>query len=493
MLVRKVGVDMKQFGSEYGELLIALLLIILGGLTHNALICYGLTIIIAIYSFFRPKKGLMVLAIYVPIRPFLIEIEGTLKAVADGIILFALLRVLYDARHNLSSIFRLKWFEWAFWLYCIIGSLSGLLTGVPLTAVIFESRALLLFFLLFYIIRRLDITQEDIKRLIWIVFWVAILLSLHGWVEKLSIRSWLLPLDWVMRPLSPTNRIRIYGLIDNPNTLALFLVLSYFFSFYLRGFYKGALKVTLHIGSVILLGTMILTFSRGVFIGLVFCSLLYLVLSRHWRHIAQTALYLALGILIVALPIILLSGVLDDTYLGETQHRIMEKYDQEGTTATKRLSGTFGKDNIEQDSRTGRIFYVKKGLEIFRDHPILGTGFDTFGDSATLSYPSPIYTDYGIAKDTHIYSDNQYIQVMAQTGVVGVLIIAVFLLGMLKAIWDRRKTSNLALPLGVFLIGLYVTGCYYNVWENNVVGLFYFPFLAVVLPLKDQADERSHE
>ena len=48
-------------------------------------------------------------------------------------------------------------------------------------------------------------------------------MSLHGLVEKLSLRQLLLPEEWKYKVLSATNAVRIYGLTGNPNSLALSL------------------------------------------------------------------------------------------------------------------------------------------------------------------------------------------------------------------------------------------------------------------------------
>ena len=129
---------------------------------------------------------------------------------------------------------------------------------------------------------------------------------------------------------------------------------------------------------------------------------------------------------------------------------------------------------------------------IFKDHPIIGTGFDTFGDSATLSYPSPIYDKYHIGDGIHVYSDNQYIQVIAQTGIIGVVLFAFFLLNMLFKIWNSRTNEpRLAPVILVILLGIYLSGVYYNIWENDVVDLFFFPMLAVLLPIKKDSEKSN--
>src|SRR5690606_19291223 len=70
-----------------------------------------------------------------------------------------------------------------------------------------------------------------------------------------------------------------------------------------------------------------------------------------------------------------------------------------------RLNQTLDDKNLERMTSNGRIFYIKKGLEIFSDYPVTGAGFGTFGGAATISYGSPIYEEYGI--DLSIYFENK--------------------------------------------------------------------------------------
>jgi O-antigen ligase len=484
----RVRIKVSGFLSKYGDIVVMAILIIIGMLLHSSIVSLIITGIFAIYAFWKPKNALYILLIYVPTRPFITEIEGSLKGISDAVIIFSFLRVLFDSRRNWANIFRLAWFEWALFAYCVLGSLSGLITGIPITAAIFQSRSFLLFFLLFYIVRRLGITKEDVKKFLWVTFFMVLLLSIHGWIEKISIRSWLMPHDWAVMPLSSTNRIRIYGLTNNPNTLGIFLVFGYLGLIYLKSFYSSKkVRGWLNVTAVIALGTTILTLSRGVFLAFIFSSIVYFILSKEdrWPFIRRTVVQVVAALVIVALPIIGIANVTEHTSLGKTQHDIMAQYDQSDTTATERLKGTFERDQIEKYAETGRLYYVKKGLLIFKDHPIIGTGFDTFGDSATLSYPSPIYEQYHIGEGIHVYSDNQYIQVIAQTGIVGVLLFAFFLLNMLYMIWKKRKEQHkMAMALLAILLGIYLSGFYYNIWEVDVVDLFFFPMLALLLPLK---------
>src|SRR5690606_12678182 len=97
----------------------------------------------------------------------------------------------------------------------------------------------------------------------------------------------------------------------------------------------------------------------------------------------------------------------------------------------------FSEETIEMSSADGRVYYVKKAIEVFKDKPIIGHGFGTFGGAATQTYSSPIYDKYNISWD--FYSDNQYIQIFAETGIAGTILMAVFVFCLIKITWDLRK------------------------------------------------------
>ena len=62
---------------------------------------------------------------------------------------------------------------------------------------------------------------------------------------------------------------------------------------------------------------------------------------------------------------------------------------------------------------------------------------------------------------------------IAETGAIGVVLFAGFLLGMLAMFWKERKTV-----FGKFMIAFWFatgfSGFYYNIWELKMYTMFYF-------------------
>jgi len=443
----------------------------------------GAAAILALYTFLSPKNGILLLLLYFPTRPFLIEINPSLKIAGDLIILAAFANVAWIAIRNkdFKSLFQFQIFEWAFFGFLAVGAISAFITGVDLGSIIFQIRAFVITYLVYFVVKRLDITKEDILKFLWTTFVMAIVLSLHGLVEKMSLRSYLMPEKWVGRSLSYNNRVRIYGLIDNPNVLSVYLSLAVMLTIYLKQLVASKTKLILTIGIILMLGVITLTYSRGTWIGFVIALAVYLAVSKNWRRAGNIFVAAVLSIILINIPVTQATNYFKNAGFGENIPRNLSPDDPGGNQPSdeeRRMRETFEMSTVELSKTTGRLFIVMKGFEIFKDHPVIGTGFATFGDSAAKGNGSPIYADYGI--EHNIYSDNQYIQIIAQTGTAGVVLFAVFLLGMLFFLWKKRKDTSLATAVLAVLIGVYVVGVLYNIWEDKTFTTYFFMMLAAI-------------
>ncbi|WP_061810707.1 O-antigen ligase family protein [Rossellomorea vietnamensis] len=486
---------MKELKERYLYILAAAVLYIAALVIPNSKIGLGVSLVLAVLAFIKPKDGLLSLLIYFPMRSFLTEINPGLKLAGDIIIIAVFLRVLWNHKKNIKSLFHFTHFEWGFFAFMLIGTVAAFLTGVQVAAIVFQIRAFFITYLVYYSVKRLGITKEDVARFLWVTFTVAMILTVQGLVEKLSIRSMFMPETWVNRQLSPNNATRIYGLINNPNVLAVYLSIALMTSLYLyQNVSKRGTKIFLMISMVLMTGVWTLTYSRGTWIGFAIGLVIYILLTRNWKSMSRIALILIASVILINIPVAKASNWIKNTDFGQIERNGPPEEDPNsggGSTEGKRLKDTFEKSTLELSKQTGRLFIVFKGFEIFKDHPVIGTGFATYGDSATKSYSSPIYSDYGI--DYDIYSDNQYIQVIVQTGALGVIAFAVFLLGMLFTLWKMRKSSLFAIPLIGLLIGIYWCGFIYNIWEDKTFTLYFFMMLGFILNEKEYKERNRNE
>ena len=456
---------------------IGALLLVLSLLLPNPMLTYAITVLLAIGAFMFPEQGILLLLIYYPLRSFLIAVNPTLKLLGDLVIVFVFIRVLWDSRHHMSSLFKLALYEWAFLGFLLVGTVSGLLNDIGVKPIVFELRAFAITFLLLFIVKRLDITKRDMLNFMYVTLAVVSIVLVQGLVEKISVRSQWMPELWVNRQLSPNNSSRIYGLLNNPNVLAVYLTITALLTYYLRKITESSkVRLFLTIVLVITAGVWILTFSRGTWIAFGISLAVYFLFTFNWKLILKIAAVIALGFVLIAMPATYSSQwVKSNTKVGEIE-RTGPAEDEGGFAVEKtRITETFNANTLEKSLTTGRLYVVDKGFEVFMDYPIMGSGFATFGDSAAKAFGSKIYEDYDI--EVNIYSDNQYIQVIAQTGVAGVLLFAIFLLSILTLFWKKRNDNPLAIPLLAAMIGIYWCGFIYNIWEDKTFTMYFYTIL----------------
>ncbi|MHA6261415.1 O-antigen ligase family protein [Sporosarcina sp. CAU 1771] len=427
------------------------------------------------FALWKPFESLLYLLIYVAIRPYLIEINPGLKLIGDLITFTLLLRLVVSSKFNLKTLFTFKWFELAFFAFLLFGSIIGWTNGVGLSAILFQVRTFLIMYLVYYFISRAQLPTNWQTRFLWTGVALGWLLSIQGLIEKISLRQFLLPEYWKYMPLSAENMVRVYGLPGNPNSLALLMMFCIIAVVILK--MKDTVKqhsIFLNTSLVLFIGILILTFSRGTLISAGVLAVVYLLLSKHFALLKQLVLASFAALLLVYVPV---SGA-----VKLVQTLGVESPQGTSGSLTDRFGQAFDEKNIERMTSNGRVFYLKKGFEIWKDYPITGSGFGTFGGAATISYGSPLYEHYGIDLSIYfenkIYSDNQYIQVIAETGTIGVVLFATFLLSML-ALFIKTWRSRFSQLMIALWMSTFVSGLFYNIWELKVYTLIFFMILGV--------------
>lgn len=464
--------------QEWLELALAIAVLVAATIIPSKIALISTAVFFALFAFFKPFQSLVILVPYVIFRSFFIELNPGMKLIGDLITFVVLARLLLFNLKNWKSWFYFKKFEWFFFAFLIFGAIIGYMNGVSVSAVIFQLRTFLIMYLLYYVLSRSKLPQNFLVKLAWITVFSGIVLFVQGVVEKLSLRMMWMPEAWTQKVLSSTNFGRIYGLLNNPNSLALVMFFAICAAFFLRYVYKeGQFKYVLIVSQVAFSGLLLLTLSRGTWIASFTFVVFFMLLSRNWKQFKSIAITFVASIVLVYFPVNLGLDLVKN--LGVENNIAPE---EETTSISDRFAGTFDEDTISKMNESGRVFYIKKGFEVLKDYPITGAGFGTFGGSATLVYDSPIYEKYEIRSDIYggknFYSDNQYIQVIAETGAVGVLLFAGFLLLMLWMFWKERHTT-----FGQFMFALWfatgVCGFFYNIWELKVYTMFYFMIFAI--------------
>ncbi|WP_312473463.1 O-antigen ligase family protein [Neobacillus sp.] len=481
---------MKLLQSEFSILLLGILAVIAGLVIGNTKIALLISLLIAICSFFKKETGLFFLLVFIPVRPFLITVNPGFKIIGDAIIGLLLIRTIFDYRKDIKKLFSFQPFEWAFFSFAIIGVVGALITDVSIKAIIFQLRAYFLFYVIYYVVKRMELTNQTIWKGSIITFFVAIVVSFQGIIEKISSKTLLMPQEWQEWVLSPTNRIRVYGLIKGPNELSLYLLIAFFITLYMLKHIQGKLRYAVYAGLTLIGTTILLTYSRGTLLTLFAFLIVYIASKiqwkqRQWKQLIDTVGKRQMKQLI---PLVLISFISMGLFIGVNQasdvyyeHYLSEDGDSYAQGKDKdngidRYKNAFGEETIGQSSTSGRIYYVKKAIEIFKDHPIIGTGFGTFGGAATLTYSSPVYEKYHI--DRNFYSDNQYILILAETGILGIL--SIFMVGFFLLSTIMKNRDKVYGPLLIyFFVALIVGSSVYNILENDSFMMYFYLLFAI--------------
>ena len=143
-----------------------------------------------------------------------------------------------------------------------------------------------------------------------------------------------------------------------------------------------------------------------------------------------------------------------------------------GVSSGDRFS-ELGTDVLYSQYTNMRIQSVITALEVAAKQPLFGSGYGTYGSSASLTWEVPHYKDLGLYNG--FYADNQYACVVAETGFAGLLVFMAFLL---TTLWQYRK--NLLKLLACLIIGWF--GIFYNILEIQIGAMLLWSMLSFNLP-----------
>jgi len=212
--------------------------------------------------------------------------------------------------------------------------------------------------------------------------------------------------------------------------------------------------------AILLTVAFILTYSRGAWVVLGAIAPLGVILLRpaRWRTvIARCAGFAALaGFLVFTLTRTVVPGTPD------------------GGLAARAASIADSGDYSVQ----GRLNFWRAGLEIFRDHPLVGTGPGTFG-AVHAAYQRDVRY---YARDAH----NVYVQIMAEMGAVGLGAILV-LVSVIGTIWSRslraawgREEYPLIVGLGLGVLAFFLHSALDMDWMYPAIPAMAFSLVGVL-------------
>lgn len=363
-------------------------------------------------------------------------------------------------------------------LYWGIAAVATALSPVKKVA-LNDLMTLTLYLLLFTLCARVLRSPRLRSGIITIYLHASLIVSIYGlrqwFFGATALATWVDPES----PLSKTTRV--YSYLGNPNLLAGYLlpavVLSLVAIFAWQSWIKKALALTMLIVNT---ACLILTFSRGGWIGLLVAILAVMVLLVYWWSVQMPPFWRTWSLPIILLGLVAVLAIAM-IFVGEFRLRIVSIF------ADRQDSSNNFRRNVWD-----AVF------EMIRDRPIIGIG------PGHGSF-NKIYPLYQRPRFTALSAYSIFLEVAVETGFIGLacflwLIIVTFNVAFLQ-LKRLRESSNVE---GLWLIGAFATllgmlahGTVDTIWFRPEVNTLWWLMVALIasywtpLPPKQTQDFNS--
>ena len=321
---------------------------------------------------------------------------------------------------------------------------------------------LTLYLLLFALCARLLKSSRIRAWLIAVYLHISLIVSVNGlrqaYFGAKALATWVDPES----PLSKTTRV--YSYLGNPNLLAGYLlpavILSFIAIFAWRSWFTKALALTMFIVNG---ACLVLTYSRGGWIGLVVSFLVLLVLLLYWWSIDMPPFWRtwSLPILLGSLAILFLLAVL---FVEPVRERVLSIFAGRGDS-----------------SNNFRINVWMAVIEMIKDRPVIGIGP---GNSAF----NKVYPLYQRPNFTALSAYSVFLEIAVETGLIGFvcflwLLIVTFNSGLvqLRRLRLQRNIQGLWLIAGIAaLAGMLGHGVVDTVWYRPQINTLWWFMVGLV-------------
>ncbi len=415
------------------------------------------------------------LFVFIPFRSPLADLTtSALKAVPDVLVL------LLFIGYSISIRFRYKFriYDWFFLGFLAVGFISTVLVNhVGLSAFVFQVRSISVYYVLFFVLRNFEFGEREYCIAIKVLQIVACVLFVFAMVEKVTSKTVFFSQEVAESIIYPSNFARVYSLFYNPNTYGVFLSFVFFASCYKDYHYQKKSPIVVY---VVLIASIFLSMSRSTLIimviGLALLAL-HVTLKKEWKMLWKKAVgYTAIVVACVAVITVALNAlnglyyreIIDKSEDINIQHQEVINGSL-GVSTSDRLNEMGESEMYEASATNGRIYSVQTGLKVFIDHPVVGTGFGTFGSAASLNFKPAIYDQYDIPFP--FYSDIEYIKVLVENGTIGTLLFAAFLC----AILYRHRKDHFKILLCI-IFGWF--GFFYNIFEVQIAACIFWTLMS---------------
>lgn len=354
------------------------------------------------------------------------------------------------------------------------------------------------YYIIFFIVSSTLSRKEAIEGIKFIVL-SAVLVSLWGipghfgydpncfvLTGKLTSSCW-------KAEFQPT--LRIFSTLGQPNWLGAFLAMTIPFSITLVLSSKGFQKIFFTASAFTILLGLVLTNSRSAFLSLLI-SIGILILLLGVKKIKSN---LTILIIILFGSIFILSifgrplwernleAIRQNLFFLQQPQKNLERSAQTEDSSASAVPSSTSLESGGTESGTIRLIVWQGAIEIFKNHPILGTGPETFAISYYRFRPSEHNqtTEWNFLYNK---AHNEYLNYLSNTGIIGISAYLILIFGILFII--LKNLIALQNQLKMLQLGLFSSAISYlivNFFGFSVVAtsLFFFVIPAFSYILSD--------
>lgn len=325
-----------------------------------------------------------------------------------------------------------------FLLAAAFSALLAVFSGLSAMMLFFGWAVFALFFVALVASQSIKDKMQMLKGLVWASIPIS-LVGIYQFFSESPKKEWFSTFEQASG--------RAYGFFGSPNVLGILMCLVVFLSLgiYLREKKNSYLLVTAL--SALAIG---LSLSRTAWLALFMSIAVAMLVYR-----PKWALYSPLALILLIIPKI-----------------------------RDRILILFSPNYWLDSSLDGRFWSYINSVYLFKKYPILGTGPGSYGGKLAQNYASPVYL-WGIQNGytALYYTDNQYLEILVQTGILGIAAFLGFAISVFAALLRvfKEKRDFLALA-GIASFSAFFTSAFTaNVLEFSAISITLAVILGCVL------------
>ncbi len=419
---------------------------VLGGATLPIL---GLAALIGFAGLFlvleRPVAGLFALVFLAPLAPTMV-MAGLSVLTLGSMAIKGITDPEFSWKYDGLGFLLLS-----FVLIYLFAALSSFAMGKSLSIWAIYGAFIGVYFLIINLIHN----RTQLRNLLVTFVVSGLLVCLYGICQY--VFGWDTAQAWMDEEMFSDIKMRIYSTLENPNVLGEYILLVLPVAIGMMWTGKGALqKMTYGVISAVLFLALILTFSRGCWVGLLVAAAVFVTFAagKLW------------GLGLVALPII--PAVLPES--------IINRFTSIG--------------NMKDSSTSYRVYIWMGTLAMIRDFWVSGIGMGA--EAFTAVYP--FYSYNGIVAP---HSHNLFLQILVESGIVGILIFAFILCFFFKRMvtgyqiagGKGEPLSTMITAISAGVCGFLVQGMFDNCFYNYRVMLIFWIVIGLGMACRQVAKE----